>query len=88
MNPFFFPGEKKRGADLVINSNSWEMSFLSGEKKTGAASEPWAGPASAGKKKWVPQIGPNPGSGTALAAQPKFSKHQENVGKTRYSGKC
>jgi len=33
MNPFSFPRGKKRGADLVINSNSWEMSFLSGGKK-------------------------------------------------------
>ena len=44
----FFPGEKKGVPVLVINSNSWESHVLSGEKKTGAAFQPWAGPGWAG----------------------------------------
>ena len=34
-----------------------------------------------GEKESVPQIGPNPGSGTALAAQPKFSNTKKTLGR-------
>ena len=81
MNPFS-PGQGNGDNPLVINSDYWKSHFLSGGKKTGAASEPWAGPASAGKEKREPQIGPNPGYGLALTAHPKIAKHQETVGKT------
>ena len=42
-----FPRGKNGDSPLVINSNFWKSHFLSGEK-TGAASQPWAGPGWAG----------------------------------------
>ena len=87
---FLSPGENGDSA-LVINSDFWESHFLSGEKKTGAGFQPGPGLAQAGRsgeKKRVPQIGPDPGSGSTLAAQQKIPKHQETIGKTKDSGKC
>ena len=90
MNPFFSPGKQNGDPILVINSDSWESHFLSGEKKTGAGSEPWPGLAQAGlsgEKKRIAQIGPDPGSGPALAVQQEKQKHIETIGE-KYSGTC
>ena len=62
---------------------------MSGEK-TGAGFQPRPGLAQAGlsgEKKRIAQIGPDPGSGLVLAAEPKITKHQENLRKTKVSGK-
>ena len=89
MNPFFYPRGKNGDSPLVINSDFWESHFLSGEK-TGAGFQPWPGLAQAGlsgEKTDAPdraRSGIRAGPGSPA----KITKHQENIRKTKDSGKC